>query len=398
MKERKMITMIKAWAGSVMVCLMIGCASSTTSDDSKAINPSAIELAITRMEKGLEYPLDSLNIPRSVEPSGEVRGVPSKKWVSGFYPGCLWLAYQYTKDEKFKQRAEQWTAFVEKEKWNNRTHDMGFKISCSFGQAYLTDAKESYTEVILQSAKTLITRFDENVGCIRSWDHGSWEFPVIIDNMMNLELLFQATKLSGDSTFYHIAVKHAKTTFDNHFRKDNSSYHVVNYDTLTGAIIAKQTHQGYADESAWARGQAWGLYGYTMVFRETGNEVFKQQAEKIAAYIMNHPNLPKDKIPYWDFNAPGIPNEPRDASAAAIIASGLYELSNYSQDSSAYMDFANMIIASLSSPQYMLEPESEIPFILKHSTGNKQKNDEVDVPIIYADYYYLEALLRKERL
>ena len=375
----------------------IGCTNKLKSNKMIKSDNKAIDDALIRLSKSYDYKIDSLSFPRSLESNGEVRGVQSKDWTSGFFPGSLWMAYGYSKNKKYKDLAEQWTAFIEKEKWNNRTHDMGFKINCSFGNAYKFDKKEAYKNIIIQSAKTLITRYNKKVGSIRSWDFGSWEFPVIIDNMINLELLFLATKLSGDSIYYDVAQQHALTTLNNHFRKDASSYHVVNYDTLTGKVISKETHQGFSDESSWSSGQAWGLYGFTMCYRETSNVLFKKQAEKIAKFIMSHPKLPNDKIPYWDYNAPNIPDEPRDASAAAITASALYELRNYSSDSLTLTTFADDIISSLNSEKYTVEHNSKHPFILAHSTGNMPKNDEVDLPIGYADYYYLEALIRKEK-
>jgi unsaturated chondroitin disaccharide hydrolase len=220
---------------------------------------------------------------------------------------------------------------------------------------------------------------------------------VIIDNMMNLELLFAATQLSGDSSFYRIAVQHATTTMNNHFRADNSSFHVLDYDTITGKVVQKTTHQGYADGSAWARGQAWGLYGFTMCYRFTKDERFLQQAEKIAAFMLDHPNMPTDLVPYWDYDAPNIPNEERDASAAAVLASGLYELSKYSKNRVMYIQKADKIVESLTDHYRSPIGESH-GFILLHSTGAKPGKSEVDVPLSYADYYYMEALMRKSRL
>ncbi|MBD0279175.1 MAG: glycoside hydrolase family 88 protein, partial [Flavisolibacter sp.] len=252
--------------------------------------------------------------PRTLE-NGNLKLVASGDWTSGFFPGELWLLYEYTGKNEWKTQAQAFTANIEKEKWNGGTHDMGFKIYCSFGNGYRLTKDAHYKDVIIQSAKTLSTRFNTTTGVIKSWDNRKeWGYPVIIDNMMNLELLFAATRLTGDSSFYKIAVSHANNTIKNHFRPDNSSYHVVDYDTLTGKIVKKSTHQGYADESAWARGQAWGLYGFTMCYRETRINAYLQQAERIASFILNHPNMPKDWVPYWDFNAPNIPNELRDVS------------------------------------------------------------------------------------
>lgn len=333
--------------------------------------------------------------PRTLD-SAKLKLVSSKDWTSGFFPGELWFFYEYTNHKEWKAEAEKFTSNIEREKTNDDSHDVGFKIYCSFGNGYRITNDAHYKEVIIEAAKTLSKRFNPKVGCIKSWDNNKWEYPVIIDNMMNLELLFEASKLSGDKTFYNIAITHANTTIKNHFRSDYSSYHVVNYDTATGKVISKNSAQGYADESAWARGQAWGLYGFTMCYRETKNKAYLNQAEHIAGFILHHPNLPKDFIPYWDFNAPGIPNELRDASAAAITASALYELSTYSKKEN-YHKMADRIMESLTNNYRSPVGESK-GFILLHSTGSKPANSEVDVPIIYADYYYLEALRRMKKV
>jgi unsaturated chondroitin disaccharide hydrolase len=334
---------------------------------------------------------------RSLNSDGTLKLVPSKDWCSGFYPGSLWLGFVLTGDKELKQLAFAYTRPLEPEKFNGKTHDMGFKMMCSFGQGYNLTKDSVYREILIQSAKTLSKRFNVNVGAIRSWDHSKdkWDFPVIIDNMMNLELLFWASKQTGDRQYYRIAVKHAETTLANHFRADNSSYHVVDYDTLTGKVIKKTTHQGFSDSSAWARGQAWGLYGYTMCYRETGIVSFLYQAEKIAAFILNHPNLPTDKIPYWDFDAPALPQRPRDVSAAAITASALFELAKYSPSQNAfYIRSAEIILKNLGK-DYLSKSGANKGFLLGHSTGSFPQQSEVDVPISYADYYYLEALLRQ---
>ncbi|MEI6142555.1 MAG: glycoside hydrolase family 88 protein [Mariniphaga sp.] len=337
--------------------------------------------------------------PRNLSPDGTLNLVAAKDWTSGFFPGVLWFLYEFTGKPEWEKQARRFTENLENEKMNGATHDMGFKIYDSFGAGYRLTNDLKYKEVILQGARTLSTRFRPVVGCIRSWDHSKdkWSFPVIIDNMMNLELLFEATRMTGDSSFYKIAVTHANTTMKNHFRPDFSSYHVIGYDTITGKVLQKNTHQGYSHESAWARGQAWGLYGFTMCYRETKDPKYLQLAENIAGFILNHPNLPKDLVPYWDFNAPNIPNEPRDVSAAAVIASGLYELSTYSKNGKLYRDKANQIVKNLTS-DYRSPVGENHGFLLLHSTGSKPSNSEVDVPIIYADYYYLEALIRARKI
>jgi len=341
-----------------------------------------------------------LTNPRNSEPDGTLNLVPSKDWTSGFFPGELWFLYEYTQNNFWKKKAQQHTDILEKEKMNGSTHDMGFKVYCSFGNGYRLTQDEHYKEVLLQSARTLATRFKPAAGIIRSWDHSTakWACPVIIDNMMNLELLFWATKESKDSTFYRIAVDHARTTMKHHFRPDFSSYHVIDYDTITGQVLKKNTHQGFADESAWSRGQAWALYGYTMCYRETRLPEFLEQAQNIEKYLFTHPNMPEDLIPYWDFDAPGIPDEPRDVSAATVIASALYELSLYDPEKGErYRSNADKIIENLTK-HYRAMLKKDNGFLLLHSTGTKPTNTEVDVPIVYADYYFIEALMRKNKL
>ena len=334
--------------------------------------------------------------PRTIDKNGNVVLVNSRDWTSGFFPGCLWEIYEYTKDDKWKSEAQFYTKNIEREQFNNTTHDLGFMLYCSFGNGYRLTGDDHYKDVLLQSAKTLITRFNPVVGCIKSWESNDrWEYPVIIDNMMNLEILFWATKETSDSTFYKIAVAHANTTLKNHFREDFSTWHVLSYDSTTGQVLKRNTAQGYSDESCWARGESWGLYGFTMCYRETKDPRYLEWAEGMAKYILTNKNLPEDMIPYWDYNAPNIPDEVRDVSAAAIMASALYELNFFVKNSEIdYKMAADRILNSLSSPKY-LNQKGNNDFILKHATGNKPANSEIDVPIIYADYYFLEANLRK---
>ncbi|RZM26485.1 MAG: glucuronyl hydrolase [Pedobacter sp.] len=332
--------------------------------------------------------------PRTLE-NGQLKLVASRDWTSGFFPGVLWFLYENSNNADWLELAKIYSAPIEKEKTNGITHDMGFKIYCSIGSGFRLSKDAHYKDVIIESAKTLITRFNPKTGVIRSWDHNTdkWVNPVIIDNMMNLELLFEATILSGDSSFHKIAVSHANVTMKNHFRPDYSSYHVIDYDPETGEVRKKNTHQGYSHESAWSRGQAWALYGYTMCYRYTKDPAYLRQAEAVTRYLLEHPNMPKDLVPYWDFNAPNIPDEPRDVSAAAVIASGLYELSGYSKNSKLYISKANTMMKSMGSTYASKKGENR-GFILGHSTGSKPAKSEIDVPLSYADYYYLEALLR----
>ena len=285
---------------------------------------------------------------------------------------------------------------LKKEQFNKNTHDLGFMMFCPFGTANRIAPKPEYNEILLNSAKSLSTRFNPTVASIKSWDSKPEDFLVIIDNMMNLELLFWATRYSGDSSFHKIAVTHTNTTIKNHFRPDNSSYHVLNYNPQTGVIKEKRTAQGAANESAWARGNAWGLYGFTATYRETKDPRYLEQADKIAQFLLAHSNLPADKIPYWDFNAPNIPDALRDASAACIMASALLELSKYvdQKKSEQYFKAAETMLRTLSNPTYKAAPGTNGGFIIQHGVGHLPAGTEVDVPLTYADYYYVEAMIR----
>ena len=320
----------------------------------------------------------------------------SEWWVSGFYPGTLLYLYEDLKDEDLKREADSVVKDLKKEQFNKSTHDLGFMMYCSFGNANRLSPKEEDQEILMNSAKSLSTRFNEKVGAIRSWDSSDDSFLVIIDNMMNLELLFWASEHSGDNMYRDIAITHANTTMENHFRKDNSSYHVVNYNVNTGKVKQKRTAQGAADESAWARGQAWGLYGYTVMYRETKDKKYLEQAIKIAEFMLNHPNMPEDKVPYWDFDADNIPDALRDSSAGAIMAAALLELSEYvdKEKSKKYFKIAETALSTLMSDEYLAKKGTNGGFVLKHGVGNLPENSEVDVPLTYGDYYFIEALLR----
>ncbi|MGO4773162.1 glycoside hydrolase family 88 protein [Flavobacterium sp. W22_SRS_FK3] len=382
----------------IFIFLLTACKSKNTALTLPS-DKSFVPLFEKRYGLLLNYSIDSMAMPRSLNGEDKIRKVTSPDWTSGFFAGNLWQIYRLTANPQYKQKAQQWTSFNKKESVNSHSHDVGFKVYCSFGEALKVENKQEYKEIIIKGAETLCGRFNEKVGSIRSWDFNKdiWEFPVIIDNMMNLELLFEASKLSGNQKYENIAIKHANTTLKNQFRKDNSCYHVLVYDTINGAVKKKTTLQGFNDDSAWARGQAWAVYGFTMSYRYTKNNAYIDQAEATANFFMSNKNLPKDGIPYWDFNDPSIPKSPRDASAAAVMASALYELYGYTQNKN-YLQFADKIITSLSTEHYVLDSGIKAPFILDHSTGNWPKHDEIDEPIIYADYYFLEALLRKKAL
>lgn len=318
-------------------------------------------------------------------------------WTSGFFPGSLWYIYDYTKDTKILNYAQKFSKRIEPEKFTTNNHDVGFMIFCSFGNGYRLIKDKTYPEIVITASNSLLTRYRPAIKSIQSWDKGEgYNCPVIIDNMMNLEMLFWASKYTNNPRYREIAINHANSTMKNHFRKDYSSYHVVDYDLTDGSIIKKVTNQGCANESAWARGQAWGLYGFVLCYRETKDKLYLAEATNIAKFILSNSNMPNDMIPYWDFNAPKIPNEPRDASAAAVIASALIELSGYVEkhDSMEYKKAAEKILRNLASSSYLAKLGTNSGFLLKHNVGNMPKNYEIDAALCYADYYFLEALLR----
>lgn len=358
---------------------------------------TAIQTAETQLKEASQNYTPGQN-PRSINKDGTVRFAPERDWTCGFFPGNLWLMYELTEDEYFKNQAARFTEALDTVQYFTHTHDLGFMLYCSYGNAYRLTGNEKYKAVLQQGMESLATRYNPNVGCLRSWDFGPWQFPVIVDNMMNLEFVYWAGKTFHNKNYIDIAISHANKTLKNHFRKDYSSYHVVSYDTITGKALQHETHQGYSHGSAWSRGQAWGLYGYTMMYRNTKNKAYLKQAKKIAAFILKHPRLPKDMVPYWDFDCPKIPDSPRDASAAAVTASALLELSTYVKNGSDYYNAAEAMLKSLSSEKYLAKKGESAFFILKHSTGALPNNSEIDTPLNYGDYYFLEALNRYKAL
>lgn len=341
--------------------------------------------------------------PRTVQ-NGEIKMVSVKDWTAGFFPGSLWLLAEATGDASWRTAAQRYTEAVAPAKFDASHHDLGFMLYSSFGNGLRLGADPvRYRDALLAGATTLVTRFQPRVGAIQSWGtqrEKDWRYPVIIDNMMNLELLLWAAKAAQEPYYRSVALAHADTTLRNHFRADGSSYHLVDYDPATGAVRSRVTVQGLADSSAWARGQAWALYGYSMMYRETGRAEYLAQARRVAAFLMQHPRMPADKIPYWDFDDPAQPDAPRDSSAAAIMASALIELSQQVEGEAgrAYLAYAEAQLRSLSTPAYLAAAGSNGNFLLLHGTGHKPAHSEIDVPLVYGDYYFLEALLRYRTL
>lgn len=373
-----------------------GAGGSSTKPDvafcSKALDAAAVQYAGFRTT----YTNPS-SVPRSAK-NGTVSNVGIGDWTFGFVGGNYWYLYEYTKDEAFRKAAEATTAALEAQKNNKTSHDLGFQFMSTYGNGYRLVKTAGYLDIMKTAAASLATRYRQAPQVIQSWDRAQWDCPVIIDNMMNLHLLYFISASGGDASYADLATTHATTTIKNHFRADNSSFHLVNYNHTTGAVIGKQTVQGLADDSAWARGQSWGLYGYTESYVSSKKPEFLAQAQKIAAFLMGHKNMPADKVPYWDYDAPdtqGAPT-PRDASAAAVMASGLLQLAGLvaEPDAAKYRDYALDILKSLSSPAYAAAAGQNSHFLLMHSTGHLPANTEIDAAINYADYYYLEALLR----
>lgn len=386
----------------VAVCLFYSCNENYSSENRNI--GSLLVKAENQLELQLADAKKANRIPRTITPEGEMHWTREDfDWTEGFFPGSCWYLFEITKDVKWKNAAEKFQAQFEEHKYKTTNHDLGFIFNCSYGNGYRLTNNEDYKQVMITAGDSLLTRFNPAVGCIKSWDVDNgwqatrgWEYPVIIDNMMNLELLFELTELTGDTKYKEVAITHANTTLTNHFRTDNGSYHVIDYDPETGEVRNRNTAQGFADESSWARGQAWGIYGYTVCYRYTKNERYLKQAEKIAKYILEYKGIPGDGIPYWDYNAPNTPDEPRDVSAAAITLSALIELDGYSKEN--YLPAINKIVSSLASEEYTAKIGENKNFILKHSVGSIPHNNEIDVPLNYADYYYLESLVKYQKL
>lgn len=345
--------------------------------------------------------------PVTLDKKGKVFYCDYADWRSGFFPGSIWYLYELTGNPKYSALADKYIWNIESAKNLTWHHDIGFIINCSFGNGYRLTKNEAYKDVIVTAAKSLSTRFREHAGVIQSWNvtgnswqaTKGWQCPVIIDNMMNLELLFKATEFTGDSTFYKIAVSHADRTLKEHFRPDGSCYHVVDYDLKTGEVRHRQTAQGYADESVWSRGQAWAVYGFAMCYEKTGQKKYLDQALKTFNFMKNHVRMSADCIPYWDMDAPQIPNEPRDVSTASCMAAALYRIYQLDlPDGLQYKEYADKIMKSLSTPAYRAKLGTNGNFLLMHSVGSIPHHSEVDVPLNYADYYFLEALTLKKKI
>ena len=390
---------MKRYITALAAIIILG--SCTAPDPVKDLAEDVFELAKVQYA-AMDAALDKGEYPRSTNADGSLRTSDVGWWCSGFYPGSLWYIFEFTGDEVFRDLAWKHTRSLEGLIERHTDHDIGFQINCSYGNALrLTGDSAAVVPTYLAAARKLAARLNPATGVTRSWDwlRHDWRYPVIIDNMMNLELLTVAARISGESKLADAADTHARTTLRNHFRPDWSSWHLIDYDPVTGDVRSKETVQGHAHGSAWARGQAWALYGYTMMYRETLKEEYLDAAENIADMILAH--LPEDGIPYWDFDAPDIPEALRDASAGAIMASAFIELSTLSENAEAagrYLETARTQLQTFGTEEYLAKPGENGGFLLKHCVGNMPENSEIDVPLSYADYYFLEALIRYCRL
>lgn len=409
MRTRKLLLL---WALQMALIPVTGCRTSRSNLDNKSPTQSSAEdlrwvrdnldfavmqykyLALQTIAAGADF-------PRTLQDDDQLLLVPASDWTSGFFAGGLWYLYEYSSDHTLKDVALHFTHLLESQKTNSSTHDLGFMIMNSYGHAYRITRDETLKPVLIQTADTLAKRFNPRTGCTKSWDFGAWKSPVIVDNLMNMELLYWSGAAANKPALIAMANSHMDTTLKNHFRPDGSTFHLVDYDPQTGEVLTRQTVQGYTDGSSWARGQGWALYGYTMGYRFSKNPLYLEQAERTADFLLSHKNMPETLIPPWDFDVPLVMSAPRDTSAAAIYASALLELSTYVQDErkTKYLDAADTILKALSTAPYRAERVGDLGgFVLGHAVGWMAGNDGVDRPLVYGDYYYIEALVRRLKI
>jgi hypothetical protein len=364
----------------------------TTLELSNLFQFAAIQLSNTVVQMG-----NTNTYPRSTMSNGRWTTVNNSDWTCGFFPGSLWYLYQQTGDTNYEKWAQEWTAGIAAQQFNTNTDDVGFMFNTSFGNGYRITSNSTYKSVLIQAAHSLTNRFNAIVGCLADdLLLAPPEFQVIMDTTMNTELLYQAADINGDATMSAKAISHAERTMTNQIRPDDSTFHLVLYSTVNGALLYQGTRAGYSASSTWARAHAWSIYGFTMAYRETGYLPFLNTASRVADYYLT--NVPSDYVPYWDFDAPNLPNAPRDSSTAAITLSALIQLSQLAtnmQDSATFWTGAHNILESLGSTNYLAQGTTSSGILL-HGTGNPPQisDPEVNVSLIYGDYYFIEALRR----
>jgi unsaturated chondroitin disaccharide hydrolase len=332
--------------------------------------------------------------PRMTTSTGNWETTSPSAWTSGFFPGALWLMFERTGNPLWRARAETWTSRIGGQRTRTDTHDLGFMFMSSYGHGYRLIPNEPYRKILVEAAGSLAKRYDPDVRCIRSWGsiNDTTKFEVIVDNLVNLELLLWGARNGGNAEWRTMAINHGlRCGIQDLMRADGSTFHRAIYDPVTGGLKSRGTVQGACDACTWSRGHAWAVYGFTMLYRETGDTRFLDAARTTADYFISH--LPPDKVPYWDFSKSG--SEPRDSSAASIAASGLLELSRRETDATrkqTYLSAARDILTSLSSPAYLAEGTTYWS-ILMHGTRNKPAGS-YDTGLVFGDYYMLEAMLR----
>jgi hypothetical protein len=399
-----------AVVASLALSLAAGCAHpvpSSVAAPRAAEVDSLAAFALRRAGEQLARTANALDpaagYPRLTRPDGSWEQRPANQWTSGFFAGTLWYMYQSDRDPRWRALAERWTVGLEPVKSITTTHDLGFMVFDSFGLGHRLTGDAHYRDVVLDASRSLATRYSPVVGAIKSWDtersrddRRTWKYPVIVDNQMNLEMLFWASAHGGDPRWAEMAHRHARASARAHVRADGSTAHVALFDPVTGALERTVTWQGHADTSAWARGQAWAIHGLTASYARTRDTALLHAAERAAGFFVAH--MPPDAVPAWDFRLPpGAPAE-RDASAAAIAASGLYDLARWSDPSRAarWRAAADRLVAALARDY--LAPPTAAGAILAHSVGGRPQNVEVDVGLSYADYFFVEALARRRGL
>lgn len=387
----------------ILLTLLLGCSKKDDSLTIKEIVDKGLQQSENQY-KGMILNLQNYpnRFPNSIDYKNELTTKDASDWTSGFFAGSLWLLYENSADSFFLKEAQKYTLLTEHLQYKTNSHDIGFIIYSAYGNGYRLTHNNEYKNVIISASKTMIKPFNPRVGGIRCSDfnHERSQCPILIDNIVTLEMLLFSAENTNDTTFLPIAISQTDLTTKWLVRSNRSCYNVVSFDSITGVPHAWQAQQGYSPESVWARGQSWALYGYTMMYRLTKKPRYLKIAQEIANYLISQPNMPKDCIPYWDFESPNIPNEMRDASSAAIMASALIELSTFVSlpIQKKYLDTAEKQIRTLTSDKYLSKVDTNGNFILKHSVGNYPNNNQIDVPLLFADYYYIEALIRLKKI
>lgn len=316
-------------------------------------------------------------------------------WLAGFFPGQLWMAYELTGKRSWARRADARQEPLTVRADDTSTHDLGFLLQTSFGRQAALTGRDRPRAVTRRAAAALAARWVPRVGATRSWNGPDGQVTVIVDNLVNLELLFAASRSGGRPEWHQMAVQHALTTAAHHLRPDGSTTHVVRFDETSGRPVWKGTVQGRHDESTWARGQSWAVHGFTTAYRESGDPRLLDAARRTADFVLGH--VPRDGVPYWDYDAPSGGDRTRDTTAAAVLASGLLELARLDPDAArraAYAAQGLRTLRSLAGPRYLAKG-TRSPALLRHGHHSPTYPDS---GVTYGDHYLVEALLRAQLL